>query len=107
MSISLLISGQNMPEAQWKNIPLASEEAFKEFWMPLVGDLEFIPLFEFGLTVDKDNLDDVMKELHSLELKMSKLSEQNVSYKKPLERIRQLKEILPKIDLDYSQIFIG
>ena len=65
VSVSLLISGSNIPQEEWKNIPLASEVSFKTLWMPICGELnlEFIPLFETGFDIDLDTLGYVLQEL--------------------------------------------
>ncbi len=65
MSVSLLISSNNIPEEEWINIPLASEASFKTQWMPICRELnlEFIPLFEVGFDIDLQTSDYVMQEL--------------------------------------------
>lgn len=107
MSISLLISAEHIPQEKWKSLPVASEDAFNNLWLPLIEDSEFVPLFEVGLDVNNDNLGDVLRELENLEAKMNILSKQDAKYGKPLERIRELLKTLPDVVSKYSQVFIG
>ncbi len=109
MSVSLLISGNNLPEKEWKNIPLASEESFKTLWIPVCKELnlEFIPLFETGFDIDLDSLDYVLQELKLVKQAMEKKSTVDYKYKKPLEKINNLLSSLPSIIEKHSKAFIG
>lgn len=109
MSVSLLISGKDIPEEKWENIPIASEESFKKLWLPLSKDLdlEYVPLFEIGLDIDAENLNDVIKEMKLLEEALKKAAKTNESYTIPLERARNIINILPNLLQKYSHAFIG
>lgn len=109
MSVSILISGNNIPEKDWKNIPLASEESFRTLWMPICKELnlEFIPLFEVGFEIDLDSLNCVLQELNLVKHAMEKKSAVDSRYKAPLEKIDSILASLPLIMEKHSKIFIG
>lgn len=109
MSVSLLISGNHIPEKDWKNIPIASEESFRALWLPVCKELnlEFVPLFELGFDIDSDTLDDVLQELKLVKQAMETKFENDHKYKKPLEKINNLLTSLPSIIEKYSKVFIG
>lgn len=109
MSVSLLISGENIPEKEWKNVPLASEESFKTLWIPICKELnlEFVPLFEIGFDIDLDTSDYVMQELKLVKQAMEKKSAVDSNYKSPLEKINILLLSLPSLIEKHSKVFIG
>jgi hypothetical protein len=109
MSISLVISNENIPEEKWENTPIASEENFEKIWLPICEQLqlEYIPLFETGLDIDSGSLEEVMIELNHLKEELIKKKGINDTYIKSLERVNNLLKILPVAVKIYSQVFIG
>lgn len=108
MSISLLVSGKNIPEADWKNIPIATEDVFEKKWLPLSEqlNLKYIPLFQVGFSVDADTLPDVLNELNLLKNKITENSTKNeISNLK--ERVENLIIFLPNFVKKYQTVFIG
>lgn len=63
MSVQLLIEG---PDDQGRSVPVASEQVFSRYWLPLcdVLGLQWIPLFQTGLPIGGEDLGDVVLELH-------------------------------------------
>lgn len=108
MSISLLISGNDITESDWEGFPIATESAFQEVWLPLSSELnlQYIPLFQVGLNIDTNTLDDVLDELEQMRYKLvEKLS--NDKYKKIIERIDYMINNLPNFIEKYKTVFIG
>ncbi len=108
MSVSLLISGSDIPESEWKNIPVATENEFEKYWIPKSEELnlEYIPLFQFGIEVDSDSLSDILRELKLLKNTVINNSSNN-DYKKLISRIDTLMTDLPEFVGKYRTVFIG
>lgn len=108
MSISLLVSGENIPEADWKNIPVATEDEFENYWLPISEelDLEYIPLFQFGIEIDSDTSNDVLNELQLLKTTI-KNQLTDSEYEKVISRINILTDSIPNFVKKYNTIFIG
>lgn len=108
MSISLLVSGKNIPEADWKNIPVATEETFEKKWLPISEelDLKYIPLFQFGFDIDASTLPNVLSELR---LFKNKIAENPVGNEisNLTERVENLIIFLPDFVKKYQTVFIG
>jgi hypothetical protein len=66
MSVSLLMKTASNPDDQY--IPIATNDAFKEFWAPgcLALGLEWIPQFHSGLELRKEDIPQILEELSRL-----------------------------------------
>lgn len=108
MSITLLISGDNIVESEWKSFPVATESVFREVWLPISdkSGLKYVPLFQFGLDVDTNILNEVLNELNIIKLSLNK-KQFNDNYKKIIERIDYLINTLPNLVEKYTTVFIG
>lgn len=75
MSVHLLIDG---PDGQGRSVPVASEQVFSHYWMPLsagIGCL-WIPLFRSGFPIGSEDLSDVALELqHFIDEAQRRLAE--------------------------------
>lgn len=63
MSVALLITKEK--EGPDELIPIATESAFTNLWMPVIRelDLEWMPLFQTGISLEDEDLPLVLKEL--------------------------------------------
>jgi hypothetical protein len=66
MSVSMLIEHENEDS---RLIPIATEQTFKDYWLPISAKLNliWIPLFQTGLSLGKDDREDVLAELSRFE----------------------------------------
>lgn len=62
MSVQLLIDG---PGDRGRSVPVASEQVFSRYWLPLSDGLGcvWIPLFQSGLPIGGEDLCEVIPEL--------------------------------------------
>ncbi|CAM3840969.1 hypothetical protein G4177_19925 [Corallococcus sp. ZKHCc1 1396] len=73
MSISILVKRLPEPDAHAELVPLATEDAFRRYWVPgcdALG-LRWIPLFSTGVPLQKEDLGAVLTELRALRQWMS------------------------------------
>jgi len=69
MSVSLLINQHNNTD-ETRIVPIATESIFSEFWRPAASqlNLQFVPLFQSGLPINKEDLFIIIEELRKLKL---------------------------------------
>lgn len=67
MSVSLLIT-KNGSSDQDRIIPIATESMFSDLWIPaaLQLKLRYVPLFQSGLFIEREDISEVIAELISL-----------------------------------------
>ena len=68
MSISILVKELPEGDAKAELIPLATEEAFRRYWVPgcdALG-LRWVPLFQTGVPLQREDLAQVLTELRAL-----------------------------------------
>ncbi len=108
MSVSLQISGKNIPESEWENIPVATESVFEKYWLPLSEDLnlEYVPLFQYGIEIGSDTLNEVLQELKLIKNEVMN-KQTDINYKNLSERIDNLIKTLPIYLKKYQTVYIG
>ena len=57
MSVCLMVSNPISKEEDEFYVPIATEQVFQEFWMPIVEmlDLQWVKCFQSGIEVGKEN----------------------------------------------------
>jgi hypothetical protein len=69
MSVALLITMQDDPEAR-RLVPVATQQIFRDHWMRGCRDLglRWVPQFETGIPLSKDDIPEVLEDLRVLRL---------------------------------------
>jgi hypothetical protein len=95
MSIALLIEYQDSNKNEL--VPVATEESFKEYWLPAVSrlSLEWIPLFETGVPLAYEDIGDVCRELEMIITWMERSREPDV----PAAVIYRARNLLEKLTI--------
>ena len=67
MSVSLLVE-YNDPQKEDLLVPIAAEEVFEKYWQPATArlGLQFVPLFQSGLPIKKNDIPLIISELTRL-----------------------------------------
>ena len=68
MSVALSIQPRGTSGAAARTVPVATQDVFKRYWLPgseALG-LKWVPLFETGIPLGKDDIPDVLQELRAL-----------------------------------------
>lgn len=67
MSVSLLITSATDGQ-RGRMLPIASEQIFNQYWVPAATrlKLEFVPLFQTGLPVNREDIPYILDELQQL-----------------------------------------
>ncbi|MFB2769544.1 hypothetical protein ACE1AT_09670 [Pelatocladus sp. BLCC-F211] len=67
MSVSLFIKYANAEKSECL-IPVSTEEIFREYWQPASSklNLQWVPLFQTGIPLEKDDVPYVIEELEKL-----------------------------------------
>ena len=69
MSVALSIQPRGTPGAAPRIVPVATQDIFQRYWLPgseALG-LQWVPLFETGIPLGKDDVPDVLQELRALD----------------------------------------
>ena len=74
MSVCLMVSNPISKEEDAFYVPIATEQVFQEFWMPIVEmlDLQWVKCFQSGIEVGKEDLRSILKELEEIRLWIGK-----------------------------------
>lgn len=109
MSIVLLIADNNLPKENRNSIPVATESVFSRFWLTASRELnlQYVPLFQTGITIDSDLLDDVESELKKLKVLMKEKCKIDKDYQSSLEKLNLLLDVLPKMVEKHKTVYIG
>lgn len=69
MSVALSIQPRGGSAVAARVVPVATQDVFKRYWVPASEGLglKWVPLFETGIPVGKDDVPDVLVELRALE----------------------------------------
>ncbi|WP_437675556.1 hypothetical protein [Sorangium sp. So ce131] len=108
MSVVLLTMPRGGDATSAHLVPVAAQSTFREVWMPaaVTLGLQWVPLFETGIPVDRSDLPDVLRELETLRdyCRSSASLRETI-----LERLGRLIDELNKINSsdDDAEIFIG
>lgn len=70
MSVSLIISNPNNKEESDFNVPISTEQVFKEFWMPVIEilNLQWAKCFQSGIEIEKEDFESILKELEEIKI---------------------------------------
>ena len=74
MSVCLMVSNPISKEEDEFYVPIATEQVFQEFWMPIVEmlDLQWVKCFQSGIEVEKEDFRSILKELEEIKLWIGK-----------------------------------
>lgn len=111
MSVALMISNPITDEEDKYYIPISTEKIFDDYWNPIIEqlDLRWAKYFQTGVEIEKQNLDEVIKELKKIENWIIKNWKRKYEYNKisneisneirelMLERLENLENELTKI----------
>jgi len=105
MSIALMTKSKTNPEVR-ELVPVAPQKTFTSRWLPacVILKLEWVPLFETGITVDPSNMDAVLGELGLLRQWMASRADDNYEVERISRLIDELRKARTQPDLD---IFVG
>ncbi|KYF90516.1 hypothetical protein BE20_05740 [Sorangium cellulosum] len=108
MSVVLMTTSRQGDTRSNRLVPVAAQATFKEFWVPAAEalGLQWVPLFETGVPVERSDLPDVIRELEALRAWC--VSSESLR-ETILERLARLIDELNKINSsdDDVEIFIG
>lgn len=108
MSITLTVSNPENMEQQLMTIPVATEAAFKTFWQRGSSELglTWVPLFDVGIEVAKEDVSELIEELKKLD-SWAKKSYPQQEITQMQNRLERLINEIPKIISQGKNIFIG
>lgn len=98
MSVSLQINYRDSNH-QARLVPIATEQDFEKYWLPLCSklDLEWISFFQSGLPLAKDNISLVVKELTSLKRFLSTTSNSDLPHDVSIYIVRRTDNLLVEL----------
>jgi hypothetical protein len=69
MSVALSIQPRGTSAAAPRIVPVATQDVFKSYWVPASETLglKWVPLFETGIPLAKEEVPDVLQELRALD----------------------------------------
>jgi len=69
MSVALSIQPRGTAGAAPRIVPVATQDVFKRYWLPASEalGLQWVPLFETGIPLAKEDVPDVLQELRALD----------------------------------------
>ncbi|WP_437793350.1 hypothetical protein [Sorangium sp. So ce693] len=108
MSVVLTTTSRQGDTRSNRLVPVAAQATFKEFWVPAAEalGLQWVPLFETGIPVERSDLPGVIRELAALRALWVSSEPHREAI---LERLDRLIDELNKINSadDDVEIFIG
>lgn len=110
MSISLLVTYDTDEQSL---VPVASEQVFSDYWQPVCTQLhlQWLPLFQTGIPVSKEDIPTILSELNQLRTYFSTqmTSPETVELGAHIiSRIERLSAELRKvIELNIRELYIG
>jgi hypothetical protein len=108
MSIALSVRSSDLPLETTKIVPIATSDAFKNYWIPISRSLKlvWIPLFETGVPINSEDVNDILSELYLIKTHLAEQScEASEAIATRLNRlIEELESVAGKRDLD---VYIG
>src|SRR3954467_381461 len=108
MSVALIYRPRGALPEQAEMVPVATEEVFREHWLPgarALG-LVWVPMFETGVKVSEGDLQAVLEELRALERWLIANTPESATLVQP--RIARLVDVLEHLPpLQDGQAFIG
>lgn len=109
MSISVTVSNPSSKEQRLINIPVATEAAFRSVWQAGSSELglTWIPLFDTGVDISKQDVDELIVELRQLEVWAEERSQKQQEVVQVRERIKRMIKEIPEIVSQGNDIFIG
>ena len=111
MSVCLMISNPINKNEEAYYVPISTERVFREYWMPIIIDLDlqWIKCFQSGIEIEKEDFNFVLEELMKI---CEYINERchNEESKRIVERIdnlsKELKIILKDMRNDIK-VYIG
>lgn len=111
MSVSLIVSNPINKEESDYNVPISTEQVFKEFWMPVIEtlDLQWAKCFQSGIEIEKEDFESILKELEEIKIWIGE-NMNNERGKQIIERLNNLcKELFVLLENSRGdlKIYIG
>ncbi|MFW5443932.1 MAG: hypothetical protein ACKE51_06475 [Methylococcaceae bacterium] len=109
MSIIAIVQDAKTEEEKLFNIPISTEKFFKEVWLPLAKDLDlqWIPVFQTGIEILKEDLPNIFSELDKLE-ELAKRTLNKEQFSQIHTRLNLIRDNLPDGFIrDGAVIYIG
>ncbi len=107
MSVALLIHKAGH-EDEYQ--PVATEGTFLRYWLPVIRalELEWLPLFQGGAPLTREDLAPVLAELESFAARALELAAEDEGYVSVHQRARALSQRLKSLmDEDFDEVFVG
>ena len=81
MSVCLMVSNPISKEEDEFYVPIATEQVFQEFWMPIIEmlDLQWVKCFQGGIEVGKENFRSMSFMMQKYSIKYSQNKSMNIS----------------------------
>ena len=97
MSVCLMVSNPISKEEDAFYVPIATEQVFQEFWMPIVEmlDLQWVKCFQGGIEVGKEDFRSILKELEEIKLWIGK----NMNNERGKQMIKRLDNLSKELTL--------
>ncbi len=108
MSVALLITKEK--EGRDELVPIATESGYINLWMPVIRQLklEWMPLFQTGISLEAEDLPRVLKELEVFVTAAEKLKPFRGDYEHVHGRAVNLLQCLKVLQEDrFEELFIG
>lgn len=102
-----MISNPITDEEHKYYIPISTEKIFEDYWNPIIEqlDLRWAKYFQIGVEIEKQNLDEVIKELKKIENWIIKNWIKKFEYTKISNKIRELMlERLENLEYELTKI---
>jgi hypothetical protein len=110
MSIGIIVDTPKDDEEKLFFIPVATEKIFEKYWMPAAQEmnLKWIPIFETGIVIEKEDLPSIIKELKQVEEWVLNNVKDSETSKALLDRITYIINALPNaFDKNDIKLYIG
>ncbi len=109
MSVVLLIT-KDVGKEDVEDQPIATQGVFLSFWKPIIraNELEWLPHFEEGIVLEREDLPMVIRELEIFIFETEKLSRTKLAYSSVRTRAQSLLDRLLLLQKEpFHEVFVG
>jgi hypothetical protein len=94
MSVALMISATGATKAEIY-VPVAAQDTFVTLWLPYCKSLglQFMPLFETGITVEHEHVDQVIDEF----LRIKEVAQQNNTSLAQINMVKRIDRVVEEL----------
>ncbi|CAM4249981.1 hypothetical protein HCA64_03130 [Listeria booriae] len=98
MSIGIIVDEPRSDDERLFFIPVATEEAFKKYWLKASQDMQlmWVPIFESGVVIEAEDLEAIVDELKKVKVWSLENIENLEIQKGAVDRIDYIIGTLPK-----------